>query len=237
MDMEFVGSDMTILSITDPGPSRGRAGRRKLEDGDNKELKSKNLHAERRRRQKLSDRLLTLRSVVPIITNMNKATIIEDAITYIQELQKTSQVLSDQLLEMEKSSGEGRNSKRTEVDAAEDMKKCGIKEEVQVINIDGNKLLLKIILEKKRGCFTKLMEAMNYLGFELSETNVTTFKGAMLFSSCVQGAYGDNLMVKQTQEFLSEIIRRMRNCSECAIDDSKNMTQRILLLIVVERKP
>lgn len=60
-----------------------------------------------------------------------------------------------------------------------------LQEEVKVSNIDGNKFLIKIIAEKKRGCFTQLIEAMNYLGFELSETNVTTFSGAMLFSSCV----------------------------------------------------
>ncbi|XWS15637.1 hypothetical protein CRYUN_Cryun34aG0018600 [Craigia yunnanensis] len=215
MDVEFVGSDMTGISITDHrGPSRGRMGRRRLEDDENKEFKSKNLYAERRRRHKLSDRLLTLRSVVPIITNMNKATIIEDAITYIQELQKTSQVLSEQLLEMEGSFEEEGKPMRIEVDAAEDMKKCGIKEEVKVSNIDGNKLLIKIILEKKRGCFTKLIEAMNYLGFDLSEINVTTFKGAMLISSSVQGVYGDTLMVGQSQELLLEIIRSIRDCSE-----------------------
>ncbi|XVF27772.1 hypothetical protein REPUB_Repub14bG0137600 [Reevesia pubescens] len=145
---------------------------------------------------------------------MNKATIIEDAITYIQELQKTSQVLSEQLLEMEGSSEEGEKPMRTETNAAEDMKKCGIKEEVKVSNIDGGKLLIKIILEKKRGCFTKLIEAMNYLGFELSETNVTTFKGAMLISSYVHGTYGDTLMVEQTQELLLGIIRSIRDCSE-----------------------
>ncbi|MBA0748675.1 hypothetical protein Gogos_002667, partial [Gossypium gossypioides] len=197
--MEFLKSELNELAITDHQRlTGGRMGRRKLEDDDdnnNKEFKSKNLQAERRRRQKLSDRLLTLRSLVPIITNaitqhtflyMNKATIIDDAITYIQELQKTSQVLSEQLLEMEGSSEESVMPMKLEIDVAQhDMKKCGIKEEVKVSNIDGNKFLIKIIVEKKRGCFTQLIEAMNYLGFELSETNVTTFSGAMLFSSCV----------------------------------------------------
>ncbi|KAB2060454.1 hypothetical protein E1A91_A10G019800v1 [Gossypium mustelinum] len=197
-------------------------GRRKLEDDDdnnNKEFKSKNLQAERRRRQKLSDRLLTLRSLVPIITNMNKATIIDDAITYIQELQKTSQVLSEQLLEMEGSSEESVMPMKLEIDVAQhDMKKCGIKEEVKVSNIDGNKFLIKIIVEKKRGCFTQLVEAMNYLGFELSETNVTTFSGAMLFSSCVHGKYGDTLMVEHIEELLSEMMKSMKKNSQSTIE-------------------
>lgn len=51
--------------------------------------------------------------------------------------------------------------------------------------IDGNKLWLKAILEKKRGGFTKLMEAMTAFGFELTDTSVTTSNGAMLVSSCV----------------------------------------------------
>lgn len=49
--------------------------------------------------------------------------------------------------------------------------------------IDGNKLWVKAILEKKRGGFTKLVEALTYFGFELTDTNVTTSNGAMVVSS------------------------------------------------------
>ncbi|KAJ9168988.1 hypothetical protein P3X46_020460 [Hevea brasiliensis] len=205
--MEFLGSAMNELCFTQESNRRGRLGRRKVEYDDTREYKSKNLHAERRRRQKLSDRLLALRSMVPIITNMNKATIIEDAITYIQELQQNVKLLSDQLLEMEGSSEEAVQTRSDEINAAEEMKNCGIMEDVQVTNIDRNKLWIKIILEKKRGRFTRLIEAMTYLGLELTDTNVATSKGAMLVSSCVEGSYGDTLTVEQTKDLLLEIIK------------------------------
>lgn len=52
--------------------------------------------------------------------------------------------------------------------------------------IDGNKLLAKIIIEKKRGTFKKLIEAMSTFGIELVDTSVTTAKGAFLITSCIQ---------------------------------------------------
>ncbi|KAL5839752.1 hypothetical protein ACOSQ3_012439 [Xanthoceras sorbifolium] len=197
--MEFLGSASGASFIT-------RARRRPAYD-DSKEFKSKNLNAERRRREKLSSRLLTLRSLVPLITNMNKATIIEDAISYIEALQRDVKVLSDQLLEMESSSEEREKPRIDEINAAEEMKKNGIEEDVQVTKIDGKKIWMKIIFEKKRGRFTKLLEAMTYLGFEMTDTNVTTYKGAILLSACVERTYGGSLEVEETRELILQIIR------------------------------
>ncbi|KAI8020833.1 Transcription factor bHLH35 [Camellia lanceoleosa] len=59
------------------------------------------LSAERNRRKKLNDRLFALRPVVPKISKMDKASIIKDAIDYIQELHEQERRIQADLIQLE----------------------------------------------------------------------------------------------------------------------------------------
>ncbi|XP_041019192.1 transcription factor bHLH35-like [Juglans microcarpa x Juglans regia] len=70
-------------------------------DGAASSLASKNIVSERNRRKKLNDRLFALRAVVPNISKMDKASIIKDAIEYIQELQEQERRIQTEITELE----------------------------------------------------------------------------------------------------------------------------------------
>ncbi|PAN37408.1 hypothetical protein GQ55_7G084000 [Panicum hallii var. hallii] len=66
---------------------------------------TKNMVMERDRRRRLNEKLYALRSVVPNITKMDKASIVRDAIAYIEQLQEEERRVLAEISALESSSG------------------------------------------------------------------------------------------------------------------------------------
>lgn len=65
------------------------------------ELSANHVLAERRRREKLNERFIILRSLVPFVTKMDKASILGDTIEYVKQLRKKIQDLEARNHKME----------------------------------------------------------------------------------------------------------------------------------------
>ncbi|KAF5793564.1 putative transcription factor bHLH family [Helianthus annuus] len=128
--------------------------------------KSKNLDAERNRRQRIKDGLYTLRALVPKISKMDHASIVGDAVDYIIDLQKNIKDLQDELKELEEQDCEV-NDDEVEV-------------EVEVHEIGAREFLLKLMCSYKPGQFLRIMETVDSLGLEVIDINITTCNASVL---------------------------------------------------------
>ena len=193
--------------------------------------------AERRRRKKLNDRLYKLRSLVPNITKvrivsiainslmdhgslfggeehhqgiigqMDRASILGDAIDYIVGLQNQVRELQDELEDRADGAPdvlldhpppaslvglENDDSPRTSLHqpaaagskrpraAAEEEKGHDMEPQVEVRQVEANEFFLQVLCEHKPGSFVRLMDAVNALGLEVTNVNVTSYKTLVL---------------------------------------------------------
>ncbi|KAL3738401.1 hypothetical protein ACJRO7_019867 [Eucalyptus globulus] len=98
-----------------------KSGRKKTVDEDDKESSlspllsgpSRNVEAERQRRKKMNQQFYALRSVVPTISRMHKASLLADAMDYIKELQSRIAAFESKLVKSELSSPKRLKSNRT----------------------------------------------------------------------------------------------------------------------------
>ncbi|GMY26230.1 transcription factor bHLH90 [Fagus crenata] len=159
-----------------------------IQKPERQKFRSKNLVTERNRRMRNKEGLFTLRTLVPKISKMNRAAIVGDAIEYIQELQMEVKKLQDELREMEEEDCKtnkaelkislAHTEQKQESSSLGEMEQTEV--QVEVNQIGQRDFLIKLICEQKRGGFTRFMEAINSLGLQVSDANVTTFCGKVL---------------------------------------------------------
>ncbi|KAL2503202.1 basic helix-loop-helix (bHLH) DNA-binding superfamily protein [Forsythia ovata] len=167
-------------------------------DGTLSSMASKNIVSERNRRKKLNERLYALRSVVPNITKMDKASIIKDAIDYIQELHEEEKRIRAEISELE--SGRSSNStifdfdqevttfcskpKRSRIDQCYDSagsRSCPIEVlELRVSNMGEKTVVVSLTCCKRIDTMVKLCEIFESLNIKIITANITAFSGRLL---------------------------------------------------------
>ncbi|XP_057500032.1 transcription factor bHLH35-like isoform X2 [Actinidia eriantha] len=172
-------------------------------DGAQSSAASKNIVSERNRRRKLNERLFALRSVVPNISKMDKASIIKDAIDYIQELHDQERRIQAEILELE--SGKLSNnaicdseeeipallrSKKKKIDQTFDSgesRASPIEDlELGVSYVGENTVVVSVTCSKRRDTMVKLCEAFESLNLKIITANITAVSGKLLKTVFVQ---------------------------------------------------
>ncbi|XP_057831005.2 transcription factor SCREAM2 isoform X1 [Cryptomeria japonica] len=206
-NMDESGGGSGLLYETDDAKADQGTGRAQdgpgpgLDKGKKKGLPAKNLMAERRRRKKLNDRLYMLRSVVPKISKMDRASILGDAIEYLKEL---LQRINDLHTELEGSGSAERgallpsNSPFQPVTpSTPPLIPCRVKEEcpmplpahsdadtqparVEVKTRDGRALNIHMFCARRPGLLLSTMRALDELGLDVQQAVISCFNGFAL---------------------------------------------------------
>ncbi|XP_075474546.1 transcription factor bHLH35-like [Primulina tabacum] len=164
-------------------------------DGIHSSLASKNIASERNRRKKLNERLYALRSVVPNITKMDKASIIKDAIEYIQTLHEEERILQAEISEIEngKSSNspscdfdqefcsKAKRSKIDQYDHGSTFKSFPLEVlELRVSSMGEKTVVVSLTCNKRTDTIVKLCEMFESLKLKIITANITAFSGRLL---------------------------------------------------------
>ncbi|GKV00313.1 hypothetical protein SLEP1_g13022 [Rubroshorea leprosula] len=168
-------------------------------DGAASSTTSKNIVSERNRRRKLNERLFALRAVVPNISKMDKASIIKDAIDYIQELHEQEKRIQAELRELE-SGKSNRNpanydifdqelpvllrSKKTKVDNFYDSGGSRASPievlEMKVTEMGEKTVVVSITCSRRTDTMVKLCQVFESLKIKIITANITSVSGRVL---------------------------------------------------------
>lgn len=169
-------------------------------DGAQSSAASKNIVSERNRRKKLNERLFALRAVVPNISKMDKASIIKDAIDYIQELHDQEKRIQAEISELEL--GRSKNnvfeidqetpsfisarSKKKRMEHSYDSSGSRSRSspieilELRVSYVGEKTVLVSLKCNKRTDTMVKVCEVFESLKLKIVTANITAFSGRLL---------------------------------------------------------
>lgn len=163
--------------------------------GKKKGPPAKNLMAERRRRKKLNDRLYMLRSVVPKISKMDRASILGDAIEYLKELLQRINDLHNELESTSPGSSIPQTTSFHPLTPTPPTLPCRVKEElcpsalsspnnqparVEVRAREGRAVNIHMFCARRPGLLLSAMKALDGIGLDIQQAVISCFNGFAL---------------------------------------------------------
>ncbi|KNA10811.1 hypothetical protein SOVF_140850 [Spinacia oleracea] len=140
------------------------------------------VEAERQRREKMNSRFYALRSVVPTVTRMDKASLLADAVDYINELMDKINNLESQLRVVKVPSYNDCNYDNQSVISNNNnngVVNCRVPLEVEV-RVLGNEAMIRVQCEKVNHPAARLMGVLKQLKLEVHHASVSTVEETMV---------------------------------------------------------
>ncbi|KAL1557702.1 transcription factor FER-LIKE IRON DEFICIENCY-INDUCED TRANSCRIPTION FACTOR-like [Salvia divinorum] len=146
-----------------------------VRNGGGKADRSKTLVSERRRRGRMKEKLYALRSLVPNITKMDKASIVGDAVLYVQDLQNQAKKMKAEIAGFE----ENYKHKTTQNGIQSNPSTCfyptpKIVFKMEVSQVEERGFYVKIVANKGHGVAAALYRSLESLTtFDVRSSNLT----------------------------------------------------------------